>query len=317
MNPIDVLDDRSVDTRLLEYFVAVAEERSFTRAADRVLASQSTVSAGIRSLERTLGAELFDRSTRVVELTDAGEAALPGARRAIDGVARVRDVVAADGVDLRGRLRIGTFISLDVVDLPDLLGAFHRRHPLVDLQLVASPAGSTGLAEDVRLRRADLAFSGLPRRELVDLHSVELLRSPFVAVLPEDHRLAGRAGLALADLAPERWIDAPAGYASRIALDRWFERAGMRRAISAEVADAAEMPRLVAAGFGITVLPELIRRAAPGVVAVRVDDGGLEFAVSAITRRRPSAAARAFLALLAERFGDRGAAPAPPAGGSR
>src|SRR3954463_4556076 len=104
-----------MDTRQLEYFVTVAEELSFSRAAVRLFAAQSTVSAGIRSLERELGARLLDRSTKAVWLTAAGSALLPEARQAIESMERVVNSVAVDAAHVRGRLRIGTFISLDAV----------------------------------------------------------------------------------------------------------------------------------------------------------------------------------------------------------
>src|SRR6185312_1819780 len=111
-----------MDTRQLEYFVAVAEELNFTRASVRLFAAQSTVSAGIRSLERELGAAVFDRSTKAVSLTAAGTALLPEARNAIEALDRVRSSVAPGDGGLRGRLRIGTFIGLDAVQLPQVLG---------------------------------------------------------------------------------------------------------------------------------------------------------------------------------------------------
>ncbi|MET4781525.1 LysR family transcriptional regulator [Glaciihabitans sp. UYNi722] len=290
-----------MDTRQLEYFVAVAEELSFSHAAVRLFVAQSTVSAGVGSLERELGARLFDRSSKAVALTAAGSALLPEARHAIESMDRVRNAVALSEAEIRGRLRIGTFISLDSIDLPQLLGEFHQRHPLVDMQLIASPSGSTGLLDEVRQGRADVAFMGLPSRELTGLHVVELARSSFVAVLPMSHPLAAATSVDVADLAGERWIDAPRGYASRAVLDGLFRNRGLERIISAEVADAGEIPRLVAAGLGVAVIPELIYRAAPGVDIRRVKQYGLEFVVSVISRVNPTPAASAFLNLIGER----------------
>lgn len=288
-----------MDTRQLDYFVAVADESSFTRAALRLFAAQSTVSAGVRSLERELGAPLFDRSTRTVALTAAGAALLPEARRAIESLDRVRSAVGSAGVEIRGRLRIGTFIALDAVALPQLLGDFHRRYPLVDLQLIASPTGSTGLVDDLRHGRVDVAFSGLPVGDLAGLAVLELVRSGFVAILPLDHPLAGRDRVHLADLVADRWIDAPLGYASRRILDRRLAAGGLDRIVSAEVVDAGETPKLVAAGLGISVIPELIYRSTEGAITRPVADAGLDFTVSVITRTRTTPAAAAFLELLA------------------
>lgn len=117
-----------MDDRQLAAFVAVAEELSFTRAAARLYVVQSTLSATVRALEQDLGAPLFTRSTRRVALTAVGEALLPSARAAIDSVDRMRSLAAEDAAGLRGRVRVGTFSALDILDLPGVLGAFRRRH---------------------------------------------------------------------------------------------------------------------------------------------------------------------------------------------
>ncbi|MDF9714745.1 LysR family transcriptional regulator [Nocardioides sp. ChNu-153] len=152
-----------MDERSLEVFVAVAEELSVTRAATRVHAAQSTVSAALRSLERDLGAVLFERTTRSMRLTAAGERAVPAAREALAALARLRSEAREPAAGLRGRVRVGLFPALDALEVPAAASAFQERHPDVELTLVASPAGSTGLHEDVRRGRLDLAFSALPR----------------------------------------------------------------------------------------------------------------------------------------------------------
>jgi DNA-binding transcriptional LysR family regulator len=287
-----------MDTRQLEYFVTVADELNFTRASARLFAAQSTVSAGIRSLEHELGAVLFDRSTKVVSLTAAGMALLPEARAAIEAADRVRSSVALGAEGIRGRLRIGTFIALDAVRLPQVLGTFHERHPLVDLQLIALPSGSTGLVDEVRHGRADVAFTGLPLRDLAGFEVLELASSPFVAIVPEAHRLASRATVRLSELVRERWIDSPAGYAARIVFDRVLADAGLTRVISAEVGDAGEIPKLVAAGLGIAVIPELIYRAGPAVVTRSIAGVDTRLNLSVISRPHPTPAAAAFLELI-------------------
>lgn len=291
-----------METRQLDYFVTVAEELNFTRAAHRLFAVQSTVSAGIRSLERDLGAPLFERTSKRVALTPAGIALLPEARAAIEAIDRVRSAVALTTAGIRGRLRVGIFTDLDFVDLPAVIGVFHQRYPLVDLQLVASPSGSTGLAEDVRRGRVDVAFMGLPPSDLVGFHVLALARSPFVAVLPLTHPLAARRGVSLAELAAERWVDSPDGFGNRIAVDRAIAAAGIGRIVTAEVADLGEMPRFVAAGIGIAVLPEITYRATPDVTVVPLTDHGVEWTFSAISRPAPSLAVAALLDLFEERI---------------
>ena len=290
----------SMDTRQLEYLVAVAEELNFTRAADRLYAAQSTVSAGIRALERELGAGLFDRDPHGVRLTATGEAVLEEAREALRAIESMRDAARGDG-ELRGAVRVGIFTNLTTIDLPGIMGEFHQRHPLVDLRLGPSPSGSTGLAEDVRTGRLDVAFVGLPDR-VPGLLERELAVSPLVAVLAVDHPLAGRAEVSLAELADEQWIDSRAGFGNRVTLDRELAAQGLSRRVPTELSDLGEIPRFVAARLGVAVLPALTVIPAAGAVVVPLRER-IGWRLNAIARPRPSAAALALLDLLSERFG--------------
>lgn len=288
-----------MDIRQLEYLVAVAEELNFTRAADRVYAAQSTVSAGIQALERELGAPLFDRDPHGVRLTSVGEAVLREARGAVDAIDRMRDAARGDG-ELRGIVRVGIFTNLTMMDLPGIMGAFHRRHPLVDLRLGPSPSGSTGLAEEVRQGRLDIAFVGLPDR-LPGLLEHELAVSPFVALLPASHPLAGRVEVSLSELAEEQWVDAREGFGNRVTLDRELAARGIVRHVPTELSDLGEIPRFVAARLGVAALPELTVIPAEGAVVVPLRER-IEWRLGTIARPRPSAAAAALLDLVAERF---------------
>src|SRR5258706_2856591 len=116
-----------MELRQLEYFLAVGEERHFTRAAQRVHIVQSGLSASVHALERELGAPLFIRTTRHVELTEEGRALVGEARAVLAAADRARDAVAGVRGLLRGRLSVGTIQALPVVDLPELLGRFRRR----------------------------------------------------------------------------------------------------------------------------------------------------------------------------------------------
>ena len=291
-----------METRQLEYFVAVAEELSFTRAAARMFAVQSTVSAGIRALEADVGAPLFLRSTKSVALTPAGEVLLPEARLALEAVDRVRSAAAASTAGIRGRLRVGIFTNIGFVDLPALFGEFHASHPLVDLQLGASASGSTGLADDVRRGRVDVAFMGLPARDLAGLDVLVLAQTRFVAVLPQGHPLAARDGVTMHDLAQERFVDSPEGFGNRVVIERAFAEAGITRAVSAVVSDLGEIPRFVAADLGVAVVPELGLAPPAGTVAVPLVDPVVEWSLSVASRANPSPAVAALLGILAARF---------------
>ncbi|MFF1634802.1 LysR family transcriptional regulator [Leifsonia sp. NPDC058248] len=301
-----------METRQLEYLVAVADERNFTRAAARVFAAQSTVSAGIRSLERELGGALFERDPHRVRLTPLGEQVIETARDTLRAVERMRELADPRG-GLRGQVRVGIFTNLQTIDLPGIMGEFHARHPLVDLRLGPSPSGSTGLADDVRHGRVDVAFMGLPGR-VPGLLYQQLTVSPFVAVLPEDHPLAAEPEVALAALMGEAFVDAREGFGNRVTLDRVLDERGLSRRVSTEVSDLGEIPRFVAARLGVAVMPELTVIPAGGAV-VRPLAERIDWALSAVSRPRPGAAASALLGLLAERFGQADGSPRRMPGG--
>ncbi|GAA0575841.1 LysR family transcriptional regulator [Kribbella sandramycini] len=288
-----------MDSRQLEYFVAVAEELSFTRAAQRLFTVQSTVSAAIRALESDLKTTLFDRSTRRVLLSDAGAALLPEAKAALEALDRARAVVEEASTGLRGNIRIGTMTRLGLVDLAPLLGAFYRKYPLVDVHVTTSPTGSSGLADDVRHGRLDLALLGLPPAELTGLDVRELMSVPFVVLVPPSHRPAAGDGVRLRELKGERFVDMLPGFGNRRMVDREFERAGIPRQVHVEVPDLSEVPEYVAAGLGIAVVPD-IPAALDGVVRLPLVDPELSWTLSVATAagRTPSRAVSALFELL-------------------
>ncbi|WP_454857441.1 LysR family transcriptional regulator [Promicromonospora soli] len=296
-----------MDTRHLEYFVAVAEEGSFTRAAQRLQTVQSAVSAGVRTLEREVRATLFVRSTRRVELSDAGRALLPEARAAIESVDRVFDVVAATESGLRGRLRLGVFANSDVLDAPAFAGRFHELYPGVALSVVASPTGSTGLVDDVRAGRLDLAITGLPLADLAGLRAREILVDEFVAVVPETHELARHDVLSLDELVAEPFVDGPPGFGHRVVVERLLAARGLRRDVVVESPDMGLVSRFVAAGLGVAVAPTFVLRPAPGAVT-RPLDTPLDFALRSVSRPRATRPVEAALALLHRLTAD---SPAP------
>lgn len=297
---IGFLDNRVVDERQLEIFAAVAEESSFSRAARRLFAAQSTVSAAVRALEQELGAPLFARSTRSVELTAFGEAVLGDAREALEAMGRMRALATPGAAGLRGRVRLGIFSNLEYLDLPELLGRFHREHPLVNLRLVVSGAGSTGLLDDVRHSRLDVALLGLPLQDLTGLDVAPLGEAEFVAVLPVGHPLASRRSVKLAELAGESFVDTPPGFGNRIVVDRAFEAIGRPRTVVAEVPELPSVPLYVAEGLGIAVVPLITPVNSDRLVAVPLK-GGPVWTLSAVAKPRHDAAAGALLELLTTR----------------
>ncbi|HET6743869.1 MAG TPA: LysR family transcriptional regulator [Kribbella sp.] len=297
-----------MDSRQLEYFVAVAEELSFTRAAQRLFTVQSTVSAGVRALETDLKTTLFDRSTRRVVLSAAGQALLPEAKAALEALDRARAVVEEASSGLRGNVRIGTLARLTLVNLADLLGTFHHKYPLVEVHVATSPTGSTGLADDVRHGRLDLALLGLPRSELPGLDVHDLATMPFVALVPSTHRLAGRDAVRLDDLVDERFIDMPPGFGNRRQIDRAFDALGRPRRIQVEVPELTAIPDYVGAGLGVAVVPDVQLAAEPGVVKLALTGSDLTWTLSVVIAggRRSSRATTALLDLITDSAGPDG-----------
>ncbi|MGW6280468.1 LysR family transcriptional regulator [Kribbella sp. NPDC055071] len=291
-----------MDSRQLEYFVAVAEELSFTRAARRLYTVQSSVSAAVRALETDLKTTLFDRSTRRVALSAAGQALLPEAKAALEALDRARAAVEEASTGLRGNIRIGTLARLSLVNLAELLGAFHRKYPLVDVQVATSPTGSTGLAEDVRHGRLDVAMVGLTKAELSGLEIRDVATVPFVVLLPSSHPLAGEPAVRLEELKDERFVDMPRGFGNRSMVDRAFENVGLPRRVQVEVPELTTIPDYVRVGLGVAVVPELDLDAAPDVARLPLADAELSWTLSVITLsgRRPSRAVTALLDLIAE-----------------
>jgi DNA-binding transcriptional LysR family regulator len=288
-----------VEQRQLQFFVAVAEELNFTRAARRTHAVQSTVSASIRALEKTLGTPLFDRSTTRVALTEAGRALLPEARRALDQLDQARAAVDSLRAGVTGSLRVGTLAGLTAVDLPALVGDFRRRHPGVHLGLRVDAAGSEGLLRGLREHTLDVAFVGLETPTVPDLRVEPIATFQPRLLVPTDHPLAGGGPVSPAALADEAFVDLPPGFCTRTRTDNDFRRAGVSRTIAVEVSDLTTVPGYVASGIGLALVPPLSTEDGAAVAAVDLDPPASTWTL-AVARldAAPTRATRAFLDLV-------------------
>lgn len=288
-----------MELRHLECFVAVAEEANFGRAAARLHVVQSAVSATIKGLERELGAALLDRNSKRVLLTDAGAALLPGARAALDAARAAADAVAEVQGGLRGTLRLGTMTSVSLIDLPALLGAYHRQHPGVLLQTTAASSGTQGLVDALRERRLDLAFVSWPGPPPAGITLTDLAGSVLDLAVPSAHPLAGRGSVTIGELAGLDFVDSPAGYGNRTVADRAFAAASLTRRVAIEITDIAAGADFVRHGLGVALLPRFALRGGEGVAVLRVEDADLRWPLSLAVPadRAPSAAARAMFAL--------------------
>ncbi|CAL9600723.1 Hca operon transcriptional activator HcaR [Streptomyces sp. enrichment culture] len=289
-----------MELRHLQHFVAVAEDRHFTRAAERLMVSQSGLSASIRALERELRTPLFVRTTRKVTLTEAGRALLGEARRVLAQVRAAHEAVAAVQGVLRGTLSLGTEQCVAGVHVARLLAAFRRRHPDVEIRL--RQAGSGALAEEVAAGRLDLAFAYRAEADAEHLRSVFLHRQPMAVLCHPDHRLAA-AGAVLAprDLAGEVFVDFHPGRGPRRTTDAAFAAAGVRRTVALEVNDVHGLLDLVDENLGIAVVPRHFRHKRTSLTALPLKGTGKAAYETVALLPAPQAtspAARALMALL-------------------
>jgi DNA-binding transcriptional LysR family regulator len=288
-----------VELRQLEHFVAAAEERHFTRAAQRLHIVQSGLSASIRALERELGASLFLRSTRRVELTQAGLALLPEARRALAAATAAADAVAAVQGLVRGTLAVGTMQILPpAVDLLAVLGRFHAQYPGVELRL--RQAGTGTLLGEVAAGAIDLALVAPVGRPPAGLVVRRLAGDPLLVAFAPEHPLAGREEVALAELAAEPFVDFQPDWGLRMLVDRQLAAAGLDRHTALEVNDVPTLLELVAHGLGVALVPEVVTRHPAQVRYVRLRPPVPTFEVAVATVGDPPAsqAARVLLAML-------------------
>ncbi|MBQ1097200.1 LysR family transcriptional regulator [Streptomyces sp. b94] len=289
-----------MELRHLQHFVAVAEDQHFTRAAERLMVSQSGLSASIRALERELRAPLFVRTTRRVTLTEAGRALLGEAERILAQVRSAHEAVAAVQGVLRGTLSLGSEQCIAGVPVAGLLAAFRGRHPDVEIRL--RQAGSGELAEEVAAGRLDLAFAYRTQADTDQLRSVSLAGEPMTVLCHPGHRLAANgAALTPHDLADEVFVDFHPDWGPRRVTDTTFAEAGVRRTVALEVNDVHGLLDLVDENLGIAVVPRHFRHKRASLTSLPLE-GSPETAYETIALLPPaeatSPAARALMGLL-------------------
>lgn len=283
-----------MELRQLEYLVAVAEEASFTRAAQRVHVSQSGVSAQIRQLEHTLGATLIDRSGRSATLTAAGEAAVKHAREALAAAAAMRQSVSEVTGLLSGRMTIGMVTACTITGLFDALAAFHRAHPGVAITLLEDD--SAALTARARSGVIDVALIGAAADRPPDLASFPIVSERLVAAVPHDHHFSERTRLTLHDLTGSPLICMPEGTGIRAVFDQACAVAGIRLGIGLEASAPNAVADLAARGLGVAIVSETIAAAhAARLRAFVIEDVGLLAHLALIWKPAPSPAAAEFL----------------------
>jgi DNA-binding transcriptional LysR family regulator len=244
-----------MELRQLEYFVAVAAELNFSRAAQRIHVVQSALSASVGRLEKELGIELFDRSKRQIALTAAGEVFLQHAREVVRAVQNARSSVDDYRDQLTGTVALGTLMSWGTLDLPAALAEFRRRHPFVTVRLRQSLTGTAGHLDAIADGKMDLALVSTPSSPSRLISIRELSEEPMVFVCESSDELARRRRVQLADLAGRNVIRFPPGWGIRQRLDAGFSAAAVQPINAYEVADFAIAADLIRHRLATTVLP--------------------------------------------------------------
>lgn len=277
----------------------VATAGSFTRAAEILGYTQSGVSRQVAAMEAAAGAPIFDRTRRGVALTPAGQVLVRRATEVLADVAATELELAGLRDRLAGRLTIGAYPTAAMALVPRAMAQVTSGHP--GLAVLLEEAATPALLRRLRMGRLDVAVigvgHGLPDYDLSELRQTTVLQGDLLVVVPDTHRFAGHVGITVPDLAQEHWI-AGDGAAGEPQFGAWPTLSDPHIAHTAR--SWSTRLGLVAAGLGITVIPDLALPALPaGVRAVAVTDSYWPGrATVAVTRPRPSAQAQAMVTAL-------------------
>ena len=293
-----------MELRQLRYLVALADERHFTRAAEREHIAQPALSQQIRRLEAELGLTLVERTTRRVSMTQAGDLLVGRARRVLAELDAAQAELASLAGVQTGRLAVGALHTMGPVDLSLLLASFHRTHPGIDLEV--REQSSEELAEMLRVDEIDLAFLSVTEHiQSRGLTLQRLVSEELVVVLPPAHPLAGRQSIRFGELADEAFISFRRGSRLRELLDRAAEQAGFEARITLESNESRRIRSLVASALGVAILPrsDASGAGAPVAVTALVEPAlTRDVTLAARTQRRLSPAAIAFRDLTLAAF---------------
>jgi DNA-binding transcriptional LysR family regulator len=268
--------NEDIELRHLRYFVAVAEELHFGRAALRLHLAQPPLSQQIRKLEEILGYPLFLRTSRAVKLTSAGEVFLERSRRTLRNVQEDMEEARSVGRGEEGYLRVGFIGSAMLTALPAMLGRYRKLYPKVNLQLHESHTSTVVQ----RLLKGELDAGFLRDSGPTSGLEIEpLFSEQFIAVLPEKHPLARYKTISAKELRDEPFVffSPSAGslaYAKPVSL---CEQYGFRPHVVQEAPQWLTIVRLIGAGLGVTIAPACVKQiAAPNVVCLNLRSAAVQ-----------------------------------------
>jgi DNA-binding transcriptional LysR family regulator len=280
----------------LRYFVAVADEQQFTRAAEQLNVAQPSLSGQINRLEQALGVSLFHRTVRPISLTDAGHELLPLARRVLASVNDVMRGVAEVEALRRGQVTVGATPSLGTNLLPRVLAHFHQHYPEITLTVVERH--SDDLAAQLEAGALDVALAILPLTRAT-LEVTVLATEELVVMVADDHPLAQRDEVGVSDLRDVAMIMFREGYDLRTTTINVFARAGFEPTVGLEGAEVGSVSAYVSAGLGAAIVPSIVAAGVPGVKALHLTSPTLERTIG-LVRPNHHAPTRATAALIDE-----------------
>ncbi|MBI4400371.1 MAG: LysR family transcriptional regulator [Nitrospirae bacterium] len=308
-----------MELRQLRYFLAVAERRNFTRAAEAVHVSQPSLSVQIAALEEELGSPLFDRLGRQVALTEAGQIVRDHAERVLRELEQAAQAVQELKGAERGRLMVGTLSTVNLYLVPPLVCRFKQQFPKVHLQVQARP--SSEIVEDLLANRLDVGICLLPVSS-DRLVTTRLFDETLVLVAPAGVRLPSRR-MRMRELARLPLVLMPADYCLRKMIEAECVEAGVRPQVSVEMTSPEGILEAVKQGAGLTILPELyvrhrLRGEALRVVELYDPVPRHSVGLAYLANRSLSLVAHEFMRLCRATLGELGdAATGVPAAGRR
>ena len=294
--------DRGLTLHQLRTFRAVAEQLSFSAAAQELSISQPSVSYQVKELEAALGLPLLDRLGKRVRLTEAGQVLYEYARRTL---ALLDEATLAmeqlRGIE-RGTLRVGASTTVGIYVIPLALGAYKKRHPNLAVSL---EIGSRDVLQD-RLKQGALDVAVLsPPIADPDLVAAPFMEDELVMVVPAGHTLAGRTGLTLRDFAGESFLMREVGSGTRVAVEAAARRAGVALQVGMELGSNGAIKHAVEAGLGVAVLSSHaieLERKGGGLVVVDIQGFPIRrpWSIVHLRRRQLPASVERFIHLLCE-----------------
>jgi LysR family hydrogen peroxide-inducible transcriptional activator len=253
----------------LRYVCAIADTGSFSRAAERCHVAQPSLSQQVLKLEEELGSRLFDRLGRSVRLTEAGRAFLPHARSILQQMEAARTGVEDKRTDVRGSVAVGVIPTIAPYLMPQCVAAFSKKHAEAKLRIVEET--TPVLVESLRSLSIDVAILSLPLRHK-EFEIFPLRTEPLFAVLPKDHPRAGARSLSLKELRGESFVMLRDGHCFRDVSVAACTRAKVNPRIAFESGQFSSLLGMVAAGVGVSLVPEMAIDKTARCSYVRISD---------------------------------------------